>query len=215
MDVSIVKFSFMLTYIILLTTATITIIEALRTNSPQVRHIFNLETAISVIAGYFYSGFITKINVDRIDYSEINKMRYVDWAITTPLMLLVLTLVLGQNIKQPVKFSFYVVIVILNYIMLTIGYIGELNYLPKLNAAILGFIPFIILFYMIYDKFIKGHNSLANVVMFSLYVVIWSLYGVVYLFEEELKNIGFNALDLTAKCFVGLGLWAYYTHIFK
>ena len=215
MDVSIVKFSFMLTYIILLTTATITIIEALRTNSPQVRHIFNLETAISVIAGYFYSGFISKINVDRIDYSEINKMRYVDWAITTPLMLLVLTLVLGQNIKQPVKFSFYVVIVILNYIMLTIGYIGELNYLPKLNAAILGFIPFIILFYMIYDKFIKGHNSLANVVMFSLYVVIWSLYGVVYLFEEELKNIGFNALDLTAKCFVGLGLWAYYTHIFK
>jgi bacteriorhodopsin len=215
MDVSIVKFSFMITYIILLTTATITIIEALRTNSPQVRHIFNLETAISVIAGYFYSGFITKINVDRIDYTEISKMRYVDWAITTPLMLLVLTLVLGQNIKQPVKFSFYVVIVILNYIMLTIGYIGELNYLPKLNAAILGFIPFIILFYMIYDKFIKGHNSLANVVMFSLYVVIWSLYGVVYLFEEELKNIGFNALDLTAKCFVGLGLWAYYTHIFK
>ena len=215
MDVSIVKFSFMITYIILLTTATITIIEALRTNSPQVRHIFNLETAISVIAGYFYSGFISKINVDRIDYSEISKMRYVDWAITTPLMLLVLTLVLGQNIKQPVKFSFYVVIVILNYIMLTIGYIGELNYLPKLNASILGFIPFIILFYMIYNKFIKGHNSLANVVMFSLYVVIWSLYGVVYLFEEELKNIGFNALDLTAKCFVGLGLWAYYTHIFK
>lgn len=215
MDVSLVKSSFMITYIILLTTATITIIEALRTNSPQVRHIFNLETAISVVAGYFYSVFVSKINVDHIDYGDISKMRYVDWAITTPLMLLVLTLVLGQNINQPVKFFFYVIIVFLNYIMLAIGYLGELNYMPKLYASIGGFIPFTILYYMIYKKFIKGHNSLANKVMFGLYISIWSLYGVVYMFEEELKNICFNALDLTSKCFVGLGLWGYYTHIFK
>ena len=49
MKVSTIYFSFMITYIILLTTGTITFIEALRTNSPQIRHIFNLETAISVI----------------------------------------------------------------------------------------------------------------------------------------------------------------------
>ena len=132
MDVSTVKFSFMLTYIILLTTATITFIEALRTNSPQVRHIFNLETAISVIAGYFYSEFIRKINVDRIDYSDITKMRYVDWFITTPIMILVLVLVLGQNIKKPVKFIFYITLVFLNYSMLALGYLGEINIIPKL-----------------------------------------------------------------------------------
>jgi len=215
MDVSIVKFSFMLTYIILLTTATITFIEAIRTPSPKVRHIFNLETAISVIAGYFYSVFVTKINVDRIDYSDISKMRYVDWAITTPIMLLVLVLVLGQNVNQPVKFIFYLTLVLLNYSMLAIGYLGEINILPKLYASIIGFIPFFIVFYLIYLTFIKKHNSLANKVMFYLYVTIWSLYGVVYLFDEELKNICFNILDLTAKCFVGLGLWGYYTHILK
>jgi len=215
MDVSIVKFSFMLTYIILLTTATITFIEAIRTPSPKVRHIFNLETAISVIAGYFYSVFVTKINVDRIDYSDISKMRYVDWAITTPIMLLVLVLVLGQNVNQPVKFIFYLTLVLLNYSMLAIGYLGEINILPKLYASIIGFIPFFIVFYLIYLTFIKKHNSLANKVMFYLYVTIWSLYGVVYLFDEELKNICFNVLDLTAKCFVGLGLWGYYTHILK
>ena len=43
-------FSFTLTYILLLTTGTITLIEALRTKIPLVRHIFNLETVISVIA---------------------------------------------------------------------------------------------------------------------------------------------------------------------
>ena len=215
MDVAIVKFSFMITYIILLTTATITFIEAIRTNSPQIRHIFNLETAVSIIAGYFYSVFVTKINVDRIDYTELSKMRYVDWAITTPIMLLVLILVLGQNIKQSVKFIFYAIIVFLNYAMLFIGYLGELNFLPKLNATLLGFIPFTIMFYLVYITFVKGKNSMANNVMFGLYVVIWSLYGVVYMFEEELKNIFFNILDLIAKCFVGLGLWGYYTHILK
>jgi hypothetical protein len=46
-------FSFTLTYILLLTTGTVTLIEALRTKIPLVRHIFNLETVISIIAGYF------------------------------------------------------------------------------------------------------------------------------------------------------------------
>jgi hypothetical protein len=35
------------------------------------------------------------------------------------------------------------------------------------------------------------------------------------MFDEELKNICLNALDLFAKCFVGLGLWAYYSKIIK
>lgn len=213
MKESLVHFSFMITYIILLTTATITFIEALRTNSPQIRHIFNLETAISVIAGYFYSIFITKIDVDRIDYTEISQMRYIDWSITTPIMLLVLTLVLGQNIKQHVKLLFYALILLLNYSMLAIGYLGEINIIPRLKATILGFIPFFIIYYLIYKTFIKGHNSVANKVIFGIYICLWSLYGVVYMFDEELKNICLNALDLFAKCFVGLGLWAYYTNI--
>jgi bacteriorhodopsin len=213
MKESIIHFSFMITYIILLTTATITFIEAIRTSSPQIRHIFNLETAISVVACYFYSVFVTKINIEIIDYAEISKMRYIDWSITTPLMLLVLTLVLGQNIKQHVKLLFYAMILLLNYLMLLFGYLGEIDILPRINAVLLGFIPFIIIFYLIYKTFIKGHNSVANKVIFGIYVSLWSLYGVVYMFDEELKNICLNALDLFAKCFVGLGLWAYYTNI--
>jgi bacteriorhodopsin len=213
MKVSTIYFSFMITYIILLTTGTITFIEALRTNSPQIRHIFNLETAVSVIAGYFYSLFIAKIDIDNIDYAEISRMRYVDWAITTPIMLLVLTLVLGQNIKKHVQLLLFALIILLNYSMLLFGYLGEINILEKLEATILGFVPFTIMFYLIYQTFIKGHNSLANNVMFGLYICIWSLYGVVYMFDDELKNICFNALDLIAKCFVGLGLWVYYTKI--
>ena len=56
-----VKYSFVITYILLLTTGTITFIEAMRTQVPAVRHIMNLETCISIVAGYFYSVFVQKI----------------------------------------------------------------------------------------------------------------------------------------------------------
>ena len=49
--------------------------------------------------------------------------------------------------------------------------------------------------------------------LFGIYVFIWGLYGFVYLLDEENKNIMYNILDVTAKCFVGLGLWTYFTKI--
>ena len=75
-----VKYSFYLTYAFLLTTATITFIEAMRTNIPKVRHILNLETCISIVAAFFYGMFMKKINTnDKINYKDINVNRYVDW----------------------------------------------------------------------------------------------------------------------------------------
>ena len=71
----IVPFSFMIVYSILMTTATITLIEALRTNDPTVRHVMNLETCISIVAGYYYSIFITKVNNKQIEWNEITKLR--------------------------------------------------------------------------------------------------------------------------------------------
>jgi len=77
-----IEYSFYLTYAFLMTTGTITFIEALRTKNESVRHILNLETCISVVAAFFYSNFIGKL--EHINYEEINLNRYVDWAITTP-----------------------------------------------------------------------------------------------------------------------------------
>jgi hypothetical protein len=53
MQVGLVKSSFYFTYIFLITTGTICFIEALRNPDPKIRHIMNLETCISVVAGYF------------------------------------------------------------------------------------------------------------------------------------------------------------------
>ena len=85
-----VRYTFYITYAFLMTTATVTFIEAIRTKDAKIRHILNLETCISVVAAFFYGVFMKKIKQDEINYKDINVNRYVDWAITTPIMLLVL-----------------------------------------------------------------------------------------------------------------------------
>jgi Bacteriorhodopsin-like protein. len=93
---SMVNNTFYVTYAFLLTTATITFIEAISTNTPQIRHIMNLETVISVVAAYFYKQFMDKLQINKNlgragdpanlekSYASINLTRYTDWAITTP-----------------------------------------------------------------------------------------------------------------------------------
>jgi bacteriorhodopsin len=215
-----VKFSFTITYILLLTTATITFIEALRTKSNTVRHIMNLETCISIVAGYFYSIFVSQldkysIEKKEIDWSEISKTRYIDWAITTPMMLTVLCLVLGREIHKPIHVSVLLSIIILNYVMLYMGYLGEV--IPNLKNMYLtfGFAAFICMFGLIYYVFIRPRSTPANLLLYSMYFIVWSLYGVVYAFSESIKNITMNILDMTSKCLIGLGLWVYYTGIVK
>ena len=213
-----ILFSFTLTYILLLTTATITIVEALRTNIPMVRHIMNLETCISVIAGYFYSLFIQKIQSydaeeKPVDWDELTQMRYIDWSITTPLMLLALCLALGQNSGVKLHIHIYVIIVVLNYMMLYTGFLGETKVWSRFFASFIGFIPFFIMFYLIYSIFVKPNTMFSNTVLYFIYLVVWTLYGIVYLLGDVYKNIAFNLLDLIAKCLIGIGLWGYFAKI--
>jgi len=215
-----VKFSFTITYIFLLTTATITVIEALRTQTPTVRHVLNLETCISVVASYFYSIFVAQIdkyNFEKkeIDWSEISKTRYIDWTITTPMMLLVLCMVLGNEIGVTIHVQTILSIIVLNFGMLYFGYLGEIKSIDRLTSMLSGFVFFVAMFALIYLRFVFPKYSLANIVLFGLYFVVWSMYGVVYMFSESYKNIAMNILDLTSKCLIGLGLWAYYTKIIR
>ena len=213
-----VKFSFSITYIFLLTTATITFIEAMRTNSPTVRHVLNLETAISVIAGYFYSTFLEKISAyekdDKVvDWADMTATRYIDWSMTTPLMLLVLCMVLAKNVGKSVTLKVIAGVIILNFIMLYLGHLGENKTLSRLNAMILGFVAFFAMFYLIFTNYVAPKYVKANYILYVFFFIVWALYGVVYMLNEEYKNISMNVLDCIAKCFVGLGLWVYFSKI--
>ena len=212
------SFSFQLTYILLLTTATITFIEAVRTPNPVVRHVLNLETCISVVAGYFYSIFVSQIAKSEsentpIDWITLAKTRYLDWSITTPMMLLALCVVLANEIGQHVHLPTILCVIALNYVMLYIGYLGETGVLSRLVAMIGGFVPFGAMYYLIYRMYVEPKRSITNRLLFGIYLFVWSCYGVVYLLSETDKNIAMNILDMAAKCMIGLGLWVYYTKI--
>ena len=207
----IVKFSFYITYAFLMTTATITFIEAIRTKDIKVRNILNLETCISIVAAFFYGMFMKKINVNTINYKDININRYVDWSITTPIMLLVLVLAFCYNTNKQVTLKNYFIILILNYGMLLFGFLGENKVYDKLKSNIIGFVFFCALYGFIYFNYIHGFNKFDNNILYTCFIVLWSLYGVAYWMEEEKKNVAYNILDLFSKCFVGIFFWAYFT----
>lgn len=211
------KFSFTVTYILLITTGTITIIEALRNKDPLVRHVLNLETVVAIIAGYFYSKFVSNVSSKEyeVDWQDIMKTRYTDWFITTPIMLLALIIALNQKLGTKPDFSIYVVVVLLNFLMLLIGYMGEIGKISRGAGLYGGFLPFLVMYGIIFWEFVYGKGSVFNYVLFGLNFVIWSMYGAIYNMEEKKKNIIYNGLDLTAKCFVGLGLWLYFIGVFK
>ena len=232
MDTSLVINSFYITYIFLLTTSVITFIEALRSPIPQVRHILNLETCISVIASYFYGLFIEQINktkkynhskndlleeknhdsVDTLPLEKINNMRYSDWIITTPFMLLALSMLLGYENKIPVKIKPFLLVLFFNLLMLGFGYSGETGLLNRNLASFMGFIFLFLTFGTIWRLFMTSiKTTYQSKLIFWLYLGLWSLYGVFYHANEAIKLIGYNMLDLTAKAFVGIFFWLYLT----
>jgi hypothetical protein len=184
----------------------------------MIRHIFNLETCISIVAGYFYYLFVEKIKKyeakqQKIDWKEMTQIRYLDWAITTPMMLIVLCAALAYNIKKTVTFSVIALVILLNYVMLYFGYLGETNVMEKCPSAGASFLSFFLMYFIVFYNYIKPKYNLPNYVFFTLYFVVWTAYGMVYFLDEETKNIMLNGLDVFSKCFIGLGLWFYYTKI--
>ena len=231
MQVSLVKSSFYFTYIFLITTGTICFIEALRNPNPQIRHIMNLETCISVVAGYFYGVFVNKLNLaekkmnEENDESEknndskselplekINDMRYTDWAISTPLMLLVLCMVLGMENKKVVSFLPFMLILIFNFLMLGAGYIGEIGKLTRTMANSIGFLFFFLMYGTVWKVYMTGaKRTTQSVIIFGLFAFLWAMYGVLYQTDKMTKVFGYNILDLLSKAFVGIFFWFYLT----
>lgn len=172
------------------------------------------ELLVQFIEGLFYlHWFYNFANI-----VNITPIRYIDWAITTPTMLITLIFYLiylkdnDNNTGHALDFfdlfnqEFYtiVIVLVLNWLMLLFGYLGEIGLLPILVGVSLGFIPFFIYYYIIYKKYvISGDNSMN---IFFYFLVVWSLYGVAAVLPYQLKNICYNILDLFSKNFFGIFL---------
>jgi len=193
----------------------ILIILSLFIQKKEILLIIYLEIFITTISSILYTIFIKKIqyyqkNQIPVSWNDISKTRYFGWMLTTPAMLTVLCLVLAYNSKTVLHSFTLFSIILLDLLMLLFGYLGELHMIDKIYAMVLGFIPFIAMFSIIYMKFIQKNNIFVNQLLFVLYLLFWSIYGIVYIIDEKYKNIITNVLDFVAKGLIGMGISVYY-----
>jgi bacteriorhodopsin len=173
-----------------------------------------LEILVQLIEGSFYIYWFFNFK----SISNITPKRYFDWVITTPTMLINLIFYLifldykEKNASDKLSFfklfntEFYtiVTVVLLNWAMLLFGYLGETSVIPVLLGVSLGFIPFLIYYYIIYKKYaVLSDDGLK---IFIYFFIFWALYGVVAVLPYKIKNVCYNILDLFSKNFFGLFL---------
>jgi len=203
--------SFMTSYVVLMGYTGLTLIEALRTSSLNVRHVMNIETTVSLVAGLVYSIFYDLVkNAKTVDLHEITKIRYIDWSITTPLILLVLML-FYKGAEAP-SYKVYGHLVLLNWAMLASGYLGEEAVIPRWAGFALGFFFFGLLLYSFNGCCIAWS---ANHAIFYMFAAIWAGYGIAYLMDEETKNIAYNGLDVISKAVFGVVLYLFFGKVLK
>ena len=203
--------SFLVAYLVLLGYTSITLIEAVRTPSVPVRHIMNIETAVSIVASIVYGLFYEQVKTGKYDLKSFAHIRYLDWMMTTPLIILGILLFYNRHLAA-ISWDTYAAIVGLDWTMLAAGYMGESGVISKWTGFWVGFAALFAIFYLIYTRCIpKGSNFTA----FCIFALLWSLYGVAYMQDEETKNLSYNILDVNSKALFGIGLWMYFGKVLK
>jgi len=179
-----------------------------------IRQLLILELVVQIIEGSFYLWLA--YNFTKV--LNVTPKRYIDWVITTPTMLITLMLYLiylnkrVENKTNELDFftllkdnsTVIIPVVGLNWLMLLFGYLAEMKIIPVLLGVFLGFIPFLIYYYMIYVNFVTQNTS--GYILFWYFFFFWSLYGFVAVLPYYIKNSFYNILDLFAKNFFGLFL---------
>lgn len=111
-----------------------------------------LSTLVTSVASFHYFYMLKSVE-------KVISYRYFDWFFTTPILLIDLCLLLFTNIP---KLYFIIEIIFYNTLMLGFGYLGEINKMSMINSMIIGFIPFVLIFYKIYNKKIE-ENEIKNI----------------------------------------------------
>lgn len=173
-----------------------------------------IENIVQIIEGSFY--ILIALSLARVHLRTVTHLRYFDWVITTPIMLLstVIYFVYTQRLneqKPPLSLQelwkryrgTILKIVLLNFGMLLFGFLGETGVLPLHLAVTIGFVFFALVFWEIYQVFSVSLIS-QNAHLFYFFLIVWGLYGVAALLPVITKNISYNILDIIAKNFYGV-----------
>lgn len=200
MNKAILNKSYEITYLMLICITIIVYTRSLnnRLNDKQIISLQLAGLVTSVAAFHYY--YMINTPDSPVAY------RYFDWFFTTPILLIDLCIILDIY-----ELDFIIKICSLNTLMLLLGYLGEMNVISMFNSMIFGFIPFIIMFYLIKQKIkenekYKKTNDYEKI--YYAFLGLWTLYGVNHIVPNiELKNTTYNILDLLTK-----GIFALYVY---
>ena len=181
-----------------------------------IKQLLIVELVVQIVEGMFYLWLA--YNFTKV--LNVTPKRYIDWAITTPTMLITLMLYLiylnkkVENKTNELDFftllkdnsAIIIPVIILNWLMLLFGYLGEMKLIPIFLGVFLGFIPFLVYYYIIYVNYVTQCQSESGYLLFWYFFCFWSLYGVVAGLPYHIKNAFYNILDLFAKNFFGIFL---------
>jgi len=179
-----------------------------------IRQLLILELVVQFFEGTFY--FWLVYNFTKV--LNVTPKRYIDWVITTPTMLITLMIYLiylSERVKNKTNeldfftlfknnLKIFIPVLLLNWLMLLFGYLAEMNIIPVLLGVFLGFIPFLIYYYIIYVNYVT--QNVTEKLLFWYFFFFWSLYGFAAVLPYYVKNSLYNVLDLFAKNFFGIFL---------
>lgn len=181
------------------------------------REVLTLETIVQFVELFFYIFFLKSMVTTALP--QMASIRYFDWIITTPTMLLTTIIYfkyqeyIEKNIDSPLHFWEFlkqhkqniITIIVSNFLMLLFGYLGEIKMIDMTLSLTLGFIFFGITFNTIYKNY--AINSKGSKKLFNFILIVWGLYGIAAILNPVYKNNMFNILDIFAKNFFGLYLF--------
>ena len=148
-----------------------------------IRQLLILESSVQIIEGSFYVWLVYNFN----NVTDVTPKRYIDWAITTPTMLIELIIYIiylyNREKNTTISLEFFDVIsknasiityiLVLNWLMLLFGYLGEKKIISTVTGVVLGFIPFILYYFLIFINFVRNKTGFYLFLYFFIFVFLY------------------------------------------
>jgi bacteriorhodopsin len=187
-----------------------------------------IEMTVQVIEFGFYITWIRNAHT-----SNMARVRYFDWFLTTPMMLFTLaaymtyaadkyrhstidavdrTQTIGPTLDESKgllgflksESKYLISIAIANFCMLIIGFAADIGYVSNTIAFIFGFLSMGVSFGILWQRYARHSQEGKN--LFLVVSVIWSIYGIAFMANHTTKNSIYNGLDVISKNMFGLFL---------
>lgn len=165
--------------------------------------IFALEVCSQVVELVWYAYVVCRFR------EIVTWTRYIDWVISTPVMLLSTMLFFEHRGGRALAVDDPLLHVCLglNWGMLAFGFALETGRLEPFLGLAFGGVAFVVSFTAL-ATFVDTGDALS-VGLFATIYAVWALYGVAAALGDVPKNVSYNGLDIVSKNFYGVFLLVY------